>query len=762
MPEIQLTEPTPQPPGAPPAPPPDQTGRSDGLSLRQKLQISFFSFVLLLAMVGYVSYRSINDVDDLVRVILQYDTKHIEISNEIRAKIFRINKNLEAFVYNWQQAPLTAVTNELDSVRRLILRGQDLSNSGQVSRLLSMRDRINWEGLRELVETYQGLFSRLTEDMRAFAALPGSLETTDAMLKLASELETLAVAAIDQAAAGPGPAVGATVACRATELRVATESLASSRAAAQRTRAALDALNAVFKPLAPPPGRPLSEARQKLVAYARLFDEAERRLTRQAQLRGSVEETLAQLARRGAGMEQLTSNLRTQNEAEAESHRAEALELAAHVRSVVGQASVISLLLGLLIAIYIPNRVSMSLDQLLRGARRVGTGDLRWDIEVRDRDELAEVGHNFNLMRRNLAQLAERIQRSALKISTAANTILGTAEREKVAGSEQARSINEISATVTELASSSSELNRNSIKVLDIVSMSSNTSQEGATAISETLGAIQRISESNRLTAEPYTKRMNSFPNVDQGSALLLTSLQLAREAGLTDQCVFPWAGATNTDVAPAARRELGDSPAIRAAASALFSALGLGIDDVDRIDLYSCFPSAVEIGAKAIGLATDDARGLTVTGGMPFFGGPGNNYSSHAIVSLAMHLRESRGLGYVAANGGFLSKHSLGIYGSEPPPGGFRSLDTAREQAEVDAAALPVATEACGDATVVGGTVVYGRDGSVAAAPVIGTLDDGRRVVAMAEPALLSGLSGRSLVGSRVSVAGSPPVYKL
>lgn len=273
---------------------------------------------------------------------------------------------------------------------------------------------------------------------------------------------------------------------------------------------------------------------------------------------------------------------------------------------------------------------------------------------------------------------------------------------------------------------------------------------------------ISEPSQSNRLTAEPYTKRMNSFPNVDQGSALLLTSLQLAREAGLTDQCVFPWAGATNTDVAPAARRELGDSPAIRAAASALFSALGLGIDDVDRIDLYSCFPSAVEIGAKAIGLAPDDTRGLTVTGGMPFFGGPGNNYSSHAIVSLALYLRESRGLGYVAANGGFLSKHSLGIYGSEPPPGGFRSLDTTREQAEIDAAALPVATEARGDATVVGGTVVYGRDGSVAAAPVIATLDDGRRVVAIAEPALLSGLSGRSLVGSHVSVAGSPPVYKL
>jgi acetyl-CoA C-acetyltransferase len=273
---------------------------------------------------------------------------------------------------------------------------------------------------------------------------------------------------------------------------------------------------------------------------------------------------------------------------------------------------------------------------------------------------------------------------------------------------------------------------------------------------------ISKVSASNRLTAEPYTKRMNAFPNVDQGSALLLTSLELAREAGLVDQCVFPWAGATNTDVAPAARRDLGDSPAIRVAADALFGALGMGIDEIDWIDLYSCFPSAFQVGADAIGLATDDERGLTVTGGMPFFGGPGNNYSSHAIASVALRLRESGRFGYVAGNGGFLSKHSLGVYGGEPPPDGFRSLDTSQEQAKIQASALPVSTKASGQAIVVGGTVVYGRDGSVESAPVIATLDDGSRIVAKAEPAILSGLAEQSVVGSRISVTGSPPMYKL
>lgn len=104
----------------------------------------------------------------------------------------------------------------------------------------------------------------------------------------------------------------------------------------------------------------------------------------------------------------------------------------------------------------------------------------------------------------------------------------------------------------------------------------------------------------------------------------------------------------------------------------------------------------------------------------MPFFGGPGNNYTSHAIASVVGRLRRSGRLAYVAANGGLLSKHSLGIYGSAPPTRGFVRVDTSRQQAEISAAALPVAADASGSATVVGCTVVYGRDGGVASAPVV------------------------------------------
>jgi acetyl-CoA C-acetyltransferase len=201
----------------------------------------------------------------------------------------------------------------------------------------------------------------------------------------------------------------------------------------------------------------------------------------------------------------------------------------------------------------------------------------------------------------------------------------------------------------------------------------------------------------------------------------------------------------------------------MRAAAAATLAGARVAADELAFIDFYSCFPIAVQVGARSLGIALDDPRGLTVTGGMPFFGGPGNNYPGHSIATMVGCLREAGGLGYIGANGGFLSKHSIGIYGAEPPPHGFAAPDMRAEQEKIYAAALPTTTEAQGTAHVDAATVVYDRAGAVASAPIFATLDDGRRVAALAEPALLAGLAGRSLVGERVRVSSSsPPVYDL
>ncbi len=275
--------------------------------------------------------------------------------------------------------------------------------------------------------------------------------------------------------------------------------------------------------------------------------------------------------------------------------------------------------------------------------------------------------------------------------------------------------------------------------------------------------ALATVSPDNRLVAEPYPKRMCAFLHVDQGAAVLVTSLAAARAAGVADRAVYCWSGAEATEVwFPSARPDLGSSAALRAAVSAATAAARLGVDDLGAFDVYSCFPCAVEMAVDALGIASGDARGLTVTGGLPYFGGPGNNYSLHAIATMVERLRERGGTGLVSALGWYATKHAVGIYGAAPPESGWRRGDTSEAQRAIDASAVPVATEAAGSAVIVASTVAVGHDGTVSAAPVIARLADGRQVVAAAAADELAALTGRNLVGERVDVSGRPPRYRI
>ncbi len=284
---------------------------------------------------------------------------------------------------------------------------------------------------------------------------------------------------------------------------------------------------------------------------------------------------------------------------------------------------------------------------------------------------------------------------------------------------------------------------------------------------------ISEVTPDNRLVSEPYPKRMCAVMQVDQAACAVVTSLETARAAGLSDEVIFCWSGAEVSDVWwPTARRDPGRSPGIGAAASAALRASGLDMDDVALIDLYSCFPCVVEMAADALGIDVRDPRGLTVTGGLPYFGGPGNDYSLHAVATMAGRLREGGGRGLVTGLGWYATKHSIGIYGSTPPPRGWRYADTATAQEEIDAGAADLVDladlESEGDrtstvhATVVACTQAISRDGTLDSAPVIARLDDGRQLAVAAADTELASLAGRNVVGDRVVVSGSPPRWRL
>ncbi|MDL5159943.1 acetyl-CoA acetyltransferase [Actinomycetospora termitidis] len=246
-------------------------------------------------------------------------------------------------------------------------------------------------------------------------------------------------------------------------------------------------------------------------------------------------------------------------------------------------------------------------------------------------------------------------------------------------------------------------------------------------------------SSDNRPIADPYLRHLVAREQVNQGAAVVLASAGTARELGVPDDRWVHLHGHADLVEPPLLdRADLGASPAAATAVRRALDLAGIGVDDLTTIDLYSCFPIAVRVVTDELGLAADDPRGLTVTGGLPFFGGPGNDYSMHAIADTVTALRARPGtFGLVGANGGAIHKYSAGVYSTRPTP--WRPGDDAAAQAEVDAVHAQgpgQARRAEGAVTVETYTVEYGRDGRPYGAVVVGRLpDDGRRVLARVDP---------------------------
>jgi acetyl-CoA C-acetyltransferase len=254
----------------------------------------------------------------------------------------------------------------------------------------------------------------------------------------------------------------------------------------------------------------------------------------------------------------------------------------------------------------------------------------------------------------------------------------------------------------------------------------------------------------NRMVGFPYTKRMNSYEMVDQSAALLVCSAEKAEALGIDhDRWVFPHSGAEAKDPYVSLRRSLSESPSMIAAAGTAVALADTDVDGIAHFDLYSCFPSAVQLATRALGVADDDDRDLTVTGGMSFAGGPWNNYVTHAVATMVGVLREHPGdLGLVSANGGLASKEAFGVYGTDPPARGFR---LGRPQEEVDARpGRSLTTDHEGHVVIEAFTVMHDRDGSPTLAIAAVLTPDGERAWATsdADDVLAALLDGDEHVG--------------
>jgi acetyl-CoA C-acetyltransferase len=265
---------------------------------------------------------------------------------------------------------------------------------------------------------------------------------------------------------------------------------------------------------------------------------------------------------------------------------------------------------------------------------------------------------------------------------------------------------------------------------------------------------IMEATPENRMVGYPYTKAMNANSFVDFGGAIIICSAGAARSLGIpSDKWVFPLSATDGHATYLFSERDnFYESPAIRITSKSCLELANITIDDVGPMDLYSCFPSVVQITMNELGIQPD--RTVTTTGGLSFFGGPMNSYVIHAIASTIDAVRASGEYGFIHANGGYATKHACAVYSNRPPEDHFQRRNV---QKEIDThPQREVAINPAGKSIIESYTVLHGREGANKAL-ITSLMKDGKRALASTSDAeTMEAMMNEEYVGKTLEFTGS------
>ncbi len=266
---------------------------------------------------------------------------------------------------------------------------------------------------------------------------------------------------------------------------------------------------------------------------------------------------------------------------------------------------------------------------------------------------------------------------------------------------------------------------------------------------------IRDHSPKNKMLAFPYAKFHNSQWNVDQAAGLIFCSAAVAEELGIDrKQWVFPLAATeSNAMSVMSARKDLHRNYGFHYAGKKLFELTGKQPEDIDLMELYSCFPQAVRVQLEEMSLPAD--RSLSVTGAMTFGGGPLNNFVFQATAKMAELLLQNPGqTGLVTTVSGMNTKQGCALYSTEPNANGWQIADVTEEVREATALCELVDSYE-GSATIAGYTVLFQGDAPWRAVAVC-DLPSGKRTVAYCEQQVIMEalLEQGEFVGRQVAIA--------
>lgn len=273
-----------------------------------------------------------------------------------------------------------------------------------------------------------------------------------------------------------------------------------------------------------------------------------------------------------------------------------------------------------------------------------------------------------------------------------------------------------------------------------------------AAPVVRTAQELATINERNRLIAEPYGRLVVARDQVNQGAAIVLASAGEARRLGVPEERWVHIHGVADcAEPTLLSRADMERSPAAVAALSTALEVAATDWEKLAAIDLYSCFAIPVFNLLDAFGLDRDDPRGWTLTGGLPFFGGPGNNYSSHAIAEAVVRCRAAPGsLALVGANGGTMSKYAAGVYSTTPADW---SQSRWQSLAKIKPA-LAVLDAHDGEALAESFTIQPGKSGETAT--VVARAGEARVLANSTDPAICAALRQGKVAGRPVRIEES------
>ncbi len=264
-----------------------------------------------------------------------------------------------------------------------------------------------------------------------------------------------------------------------------------------------------------------------------------------------------------------------------------------------------------------------------------------------------------------------------------------------------------------------------------------------------TAESLFNLTDNDRMVASPFSRNTMAFMDVDMAAAIIITSHRMADELHIPAHKRIYLQGWGYAKEPPyiAQRPELFHSPAMRSACDQAFAMAGKAMPDIDFLDIYSCFASNMNFTRDILGIADDDPRSLTVTGGLPYFGGPGNNYTAHSIAAMVELLRENRGSsGLVTGVGMHMTNHSFAIYSSTPQD--ITSVSTG----SIANTSVEIAASADDPAVIVGCTVMHTKTDRYALA--VCELESGARCYARCnDPAMVESMEEDEWVGRAVQL---------